>query len=173
MYFHIEQTAHTNKFNNSIAARIGQKLFGGIRCAALFVLAAAFLGGIVHAQNKNDRDMNKDKGKTSDKKMMTGDGQYAEVNGARIYYQVAGSGEPMMLIHGYPLNSNLFRDQRDELSKRYKVITPDLRGFGKSVAPDDDASLEVYAKDMIGLMDKLGIQKAIIGGHSMGGMTTA
>lgn len=158
---------------NSVFVTMRRKIGGGIYFAALLVFAAMLFGGIANAQNENNRGkMDKNDRDMSDmKRQKIQGGQYAEINGARIYYEVAGSGAPMLLIHGYPLSSDLYRDQRSELSKRYQVITPDLRGFGKSTAPDDDASLSVYAKDMLGLMDKLGIQKAIIGGHSMGGMT--
>jgi pimeloyl-ACP methyl ester carboxylesterase len=92
-------------------------------------------------------------------------------DGARIYYQVQGEGTPMMLIHGYPLNSGLFRDNVAALAANYQVITPDLRGFGKSEAPNEQASIEVYAQDMLAVLDQLGLEQAVIGGMSMGGMT--
>jgi pimeloyl-ACP methyl ester carboxylesterase len=100
-----------------------------------------------------------------------GKGHYAQVNGMKIFYRVAGQGEPLLLIHGYPLNDNLFKHQRQHLASHFKVITPDLPGFGKSQAKNSKASLAMYAKTMFGLMDKMHIKKACIGGHSMGGMT--
>jgi pimeloyl-ACP methyl ester carboxylesterase len=96
-------------------------------------------------------------------------GAYAEINGARIFYQVAGTGTPLLLIHGYPLSGQLFQFQLDGLSNQFQVIAPDLRGFGKSEAPNADASTVTYARDMLVLLDQLGIRTAIIGGHSMGG----
>ena len=99
----------------------------------------------------------------------TRQGRYVEVNGARIFYQVAGTGTPMLLIHGFPLSGQLFQGQLAGLSQRFEVITPDLRGFGKSTTPDAQGSIQTYARDMLGLMNQLGIRKAIIGGHSMGG----
>lgn len=95
-----------------------------------------------------------------------------EINGAKIYYTSQGSGDPLLLIHGYPLSSELFKDNRDALSKRFRVVTMDLRGFGKSTAPDEKGSIATYAQDVLGLMDALKIQKAVIGGMSMGGMIT-
>jgi pimeloyl-ACP methyl ester carboxylesterase len=92
-----------------------------------------------------------------------------EINGAHIYYQVQGQGTPIFLIHGYPLSGNLFARNRATLADTYQVITPDLPGFGKSTAKNDKATIKTYAKDMLGLMDHLGIKKAIIGGMSMGG----
>jgi pimeloyl-ACP methyl ester carboxylesterase len=99
-------------------------------------------------------------------------GQYVELNGARIFYQVAGQGTPLLLIHGFPLDGELFEGQLTGLSSQFKVITPDLRGFGKSTTPNAKGSIVTYAHDIIALMDHLGIKKAIIGGHSMGGQIT-
>lgn len=96
----------------------------------------------------------------------------AEINGAQIHYQMAGQGQPLVLIHGYPLSSGLFRDQLSGLSDRFQVIAPDLRGFGQSTTPNDQGSIELYADDVLALMDQLGIGQAIIGGHSMGGIIT-
>lgn len=99
-------------------------------------------------------------------------GAYLDINGARIFYQVAGYGTPLLLIHGFPLSGQLYQSQLAGLSNRFQVITPDLRGFGKSQAPDENASIATYAQDMLTLLDRLGIQAAIIGGHSMGGQIT-
>ena len=95
---------------------------------------------------------------------------YAEVNGARIHYVVQGQGSPVLLIHGYPLSGELFSKNRDALSQSHKVITIDLRGFGKSTAPaEDPGSLQTYAKDALAVLDTLNVPKAVIGGMSMGG----
>lgn len=92
-------------------------------------------------------------------------------DGARIYYEVHGEGEPMVLIHGYPLNSGLFRDNVAALAAEYQVITLDLRGFGNSDTPNAEGSVATYAADTFAVMDELGIDQAIIAGMSMGGMT--
>ena len=95
---------------------------------------------------------------------------YADVNGARIHYVVQGQGSPVLLIHGYPLSGELFSKNRDALSQSHKVITIDLRGFGKSTAPaEDPGSLQTYAKDALAVLDTLNVPKAVIGGMSMGG----
>ncbi len=88
---------------------------------------------------------------------------------ATIAYRVQGHGPAMMLVHGYPLSGELFARNRAALSRRYTVVTPDLRGFGSSTTPDTKGSVELYAKDMLAVMDHLNIKKAIIGGMSMGG----
>lgn len=93
--------------------------------------------------------------------------------GSQIFYQVSGSGTPLVLIHGYPLNGGLFAYQQAGLAARFQVITLDLPGFGKS-SPivGGVGSTAIYARYVIALLDHLGIQKAIIGGHSMGGIIT-
>ncbi len=102
----------------------------------------------------------------------TRQGQYVTVNGARIFYQVAGTGTPLLLIHGFPLSGELFQGQLAGLSGRFQVITPDLRGFGKSSTPSPYGSIEQYTSDILAFMNALHIQRAVIGGHSMGGQIT-
>ena len=92
-----------------------------------------------------------------------------QVGSATIAYRVQGHGPAMMLIHGYPLSGELFAKNRAALSRRYTVVTPDLRGFGSSTTPDSKGGVELYAKDMLAVMDHLNIRRAIIGGMSMGG----
>ena len=102
--------------------------------------------------------------------MMGGtEGTVETADGASIYYQMQGEGDPMLLIHGYPLNSGLFRDNVGPLSEQYQVITVDLRGFGQSTSPSEEGSIETYATDVLAVMDELGINQAIVGGMSMGG----
>ena len=92
-----------------------------------------------------------------------------QVGSATIAYRVQGHGPAMMLVHGYPLSGELFSKNRAVLARRYTVVTPDLRGFGNSTTPDAKGGVELYAKDMLAVMDHLHIQRAIIGGMSMGG----
>ncbi len=97
----------------------------------------------------------------------------ASINGATIAYTITGaSGTPIVLIHGYPLDGDLFERQRQALSATNEIITVDLRGFGKSIAPDSNGTIDIYANDVLALLDQLNIQQAIIGGHSMGGAVT-
>ena len=101
---------------------------------------------------------------------MGAEGSFVETeDGARIYYEVHGEGEPMVLVHGYPLNSGLFRDNVGPLSEQYQVITVDLRGYGRSETPDSEGSIETYASDVLAVMNQAGVEQAIIGGMSMGG----
>jgi len=95
------------------------------------------------------------------------DSGYASINGTRLYYEVAGKGEPIVFIHGSFGDRRHWDLQFYELSKKYKVMRYDLRGFGRSANPD---SLTAYrdADDLNGLMDHLKIKKANICGLSSG-----
>ncbi len=90
-------------------------------------------------------------------------------DGARIYYEVQGEGEPLVLVHGYPLNGGLFRENVGPLSEQYQVITLDLRGYGRSETPNREGSVAIYAADVFAVMDEIGVDRALIGGMSMGG----
>ncbi len=100
------------------------------------------------------------------------EGSYAVINGLRVFYQVRGAGQPLVLIHGYPLNGRLFENQLEYLSGLFQVITLDLPGFGKSGPVPATETVGDYAGIVLGLMDQLHIQSAIVGGHSMGGQIT-
>ena len=60
---------------------------------------------------------------------------YAEVNGARLYYEVAGAGHPLIMSHAGIANMHYWDDQWEPLSRAYRVVRYDIRGYGKSVMP--------------------------------------
>jgi len=92
------------------------------------------------------------------------------INGINMAYDDVGNGPPVLLIHGFPLSRKMWRLQAEALAAAgYRVITPDLRGFGESDAPDGPYSIELFADDILELLDHLGIERAVIGGMSMGG----
>jgi 3-oxoadipate enol-lactonase len=94
----------------------------------------------------------------------------ADLNGITLAYTDRGKGLPLILIHGFPLCRKMWRPQIEALSKAgCRVISPDLRGFGESGLPAVTASMDIYADDIVALMDHLGIDKAVVGGMSMGG----
>jgi len=95
-----------------------------------------------------------------------------DAGGLSIFYNDEGQGEPMILIHGFPLSSEMWQPQRAALQHRFRVITPDLRGMGRSDVPTGGYSMITYADDILALMDELGIAQAIVGGMSMGGYIT-
>jgi len=96
--------------------------------------------------------------------------QFADVNGIKICYDIHGDGDPVILIHGFSDRKEHWRAQVGALSKHFKVIRMDNRGTGKSDRPDGEYTMEVYASDVAGLMDSLGMEKSHIIGHSLGGM---
>jgi len=96
--------------------------------------------------------------------------QKADVNGIKIAFDVRGSGPPLVLIMGYRLSSSAWPSRFvDGLSKRFTVILFDNRGTGLSDKPTFGYELSNMAKDVCGLMDRLGIGRANILGYSMGG----
>jgi pimeloyl-ACP methyl ester carboxylesterase len=98
---------------------------------------------------------------------------YFDSDGVKIRYRVEGSGEPIVLIHGFGMNIEANWDARgvwQALSKDYRVIGLDVRGHGKSEKPHDPADYGPHvAKDIANLLDHLGIKKAHISRYSMGG----
>ena len=95
-----------------------------------------------------------------------------DFDGVSLHYTDEGAGEPVILIHGFPLSSELWTPQRAALSARYRVIAPDLRGHGRSDPPHGAATISTYADDIVAIMDGLGIGEATVGGLSMGGYVT-
>ena len=91
------------------------------------------------------------------------------VNGVQLAYERRGKGTPLVLLHGFPLDHHLWDEVVPLLEDAFDVILPDLRGFGESTTVDSPYSMDDYASDIAGLLDQLGIQKAAIVGHSMGG----
>ncbi|MFG1753746.1 alpha/beta fold hydrolase [Streptosporangium sandarakinum] len=89
-----------------------------------------------------------------------------------LYTRSAGEGVPVVLLHAFPLSSAMWLAQREGLSALCKVITPDLRGFGGSVLGDEEPSLDVMADDVARTLDREGVDRAVIGGLSMGGYVT-
>jgi 3-oxoadipate enol-lactonase len=92
-----------------------------------------------------------------------------EINGIRLVYDRRGKGTPLVLLHGYPLDHHLWDEVVPLLQDQFDVILPDMRGFGGSSTVDSFYTMEDIASDIAGLLDFLGIPKAVIVGHSMGG----
>lgn len=98
----------------------------------------------------------------------------ATINGRRMRYLDAGSGWPVVLIHAFPLNAEMWRPQLERVPEGWRFIAPDMRGFG----PDDGSAgpasltLDDMAGDVAVLLDELALDQAVIGGLSMGGYIT-
>lgn len=101
------------------------------------------------------------------------DGKFMDIgDGITIHYREYGAGEPLLLIHGFTSSSYTWTDVAPELSKKYRVIAPDLPGFGLTSKPKDAPyNYKAFSEALIKLMDKLGVQKASVAGNSMGGGT--
>jgi len=94
---------------------------------------------------------------------------HVQIDDVRLAYDDVGSGPDLLLLHGYPFNRSLWVEQLDSLSKTFRVITPDLRGFGESDISVGASTMNRMAQDVVRLMDALEISSAIVGGLSMGG----
>jgi pimeloyl-ACP methyl ester carboxylesterase len=94
---------------------------------------------------------------------------YANVNGLRMYYEVQGSGQPLILMHGGLASSDLFRAIMPDLSKSRQVIAVDLQAHGRTADIDRPLSFEAMADDIAALIRYLGFEKADVMGYSVGG----
>jgi non-heme chloroperoxidase len=87
----------------------------------------------------------------------------------KVYYEDHGSGQPVVLIHGYPLNSDSWERQEPELlSAGYRVIRYDRRGFGNSSRPTTGFDYDTFTADLNALLEQLGLEDAVLVGFSMG-----
>lgn len=86
-----------------------------------------------------------------------------------LAYRDEGSGEPMLLVHAFPLSGAMWERQIMAFAGRRRVIAPDLRGFGATPLGAEAVSMDRYADDLAGLLDALGIGEATLVGLSMGG----
>lgn len=94
----------------------------------------------------------------------------ARVRGIELAYEVAGEGLPVVLLHGFPFNRTLWREQVEALRTRYRIVTLDLRGHGETTATHTHpATMEEMAEDVRALLDELGLARVVLGGLSMGG----
>jgi len=91
------------------------------------------------------------------------------VNGINIAYERRGSGAPLVLLHGYPLDHSIWNEAMALLENDFDVLAPDLRGFGESDSVEAQYTIADIAKDMADLLEALGIKQTYIAGHSMGG----
>jgi pimeloyl-ACP methyl ester carboxylesterase len=104
------------------------------------------------------------------------EGSYFEARGARIHFTEEGSGQPVVLLHGFAVNADLnwrLPGVTEALAREFRVLSLDLRGHGLSGKPHDPELYgEAMAEDVIGLLDHRGIEKAHVVGYSLGGVIT-
>ena len=121
----------------------------GAVCACLMALSAlSILAGLALAQVPQSR--------------------FAEVNGVRLHYLVAGQGDLVVLLHGYAQTSHMWLPLMAELARTHTVIAPDLRGAGQTSIPADGYTKAAMAQDIHALVRSLGHQRLGIVGHDIG-----
>lgn len=94
------------------------------------------------------------------------------INNIEIAYEDQGSGPAVVLIHGYPFNRSMWNEQTAALIDRFRVVALDLRGHGDSESSTGASTMKLMAQDVAALMDELKIERAVVGGLSMGGYVT-
>jgi pimeloyl-ACP methyl ester carboxylesterase len=101
--------------------------------------------------------------------MRTTTGQYADVNGINLYYEIHGTGRPLVLLHGGLGSGEMFGPVLPLLAERHRVIVPDLQGHGRTADIDRPIDVRLMAGDIVALIDHLGLEKPDVVGYSLGG----
>src|SRR2546430_447087 len=96
-------------------------------------------------------------------------GQYAEVNGINLYYEIHGSGRPLILLHGGLGSGERFGPVLPQLSQRHQVVAVDLQGHGRTADIDRPIDVRLMADDIAALIDHLGLASPDVVGYSLGG----
>jgi pimeloyl-ACP methyl ester carboxylesterase len=107
--------------------------------------------------------------KTNSTTAVKGTGQYAEVNGIKLYYETHGAGRPMILLHGGLMSGEMFGPVLPLLAERHQVVTVDLQGHGRTADIDRPIDVALMAGDIAALIDHLRLDKPDIVGYSLGG----
>jgi 3-oxoadipate enol-lactonase len=95
--------------------------------------------------------------------------QRTTVNRRIVRYLESGVGKPLILLHAFPLNADMWRPQLERPPAGWRLIAPDFRGFGGSAIDSEEVGVDDYAHDVLMLMDELSLTRAAIGGLSFGG----
>ncbi len=96
--------------------------------------------------------------------------QYVTVNGVRLHYVEGGTGRPLICLPGWPQTWYSYRSVAAELARHYRVLIVDIRGMGSSDTPQSGYDKKTMASDILALMQQLGLPKASLMGHDIGGM---
>lgn len=96
--------------------------------------------------------------------------RYVDAGGLRVHVAEAGAGDPLVLVHGWPEHWYAWRKLIPSLAERYRVICPDLRGFGWTEATPGGYEKEALAGDLLALLDALELERVRLAGHDWGGM---
>ena len=90
-------------------------------------------------------------------------------SGVAMSYRDLGEGEPLVLLHAFPLNGRMFESQMAAFSGSHRVVAPDYPGFGRSPRTPAQPDVRYYAEGLRGLLDRLHLERVILGGVSLGG----
>ena len=95
----------------------------------------------------------------------------SRASGGMVSYRELGDGpgEPLILLHAFPLNGRMFEPQMEAFSEGRRVVAPDYPGFGRSPRTPAQPDIRYYAEGVRGLLDRLGLERVVLGGVSMGG----
>src|SRR6266404_2366351 len=93
---------------------------------------------------------------------------YSNASGVKIWYEVKGDGPAMVLIHANPFDHDLWMYQSAHFSTWFKVVGIDIRGYGRSSKVTTPYALKDMANDVVGVMQDLGLSRAVLGGCSVG-----
>src|SRR3979490_3472288 len=91
--------------------------------------------------------------------------RFANVNGVRLHYLIAGKGDPIVFLHGYAETSHMWLPLIEKLADSHTVIAPDLRGFGESAAPPDGYTKAAMGQDIHALGKSLNYDRIRLGGQ--------
>lgn len=97
-------------------------------------------------------------------------GNSVSLDGITIAYDDHGTGTALVMVHGHPFNRSMWRPQVERFSgSGWRVVAPDLRGYGETTVVPGMTTLDVFARDLVKLLDHLGLDSAVLAGLSMGG----
>ena len=97
------------------------------------------------------------------------DHEFVDAGGLRTHVALAGDGPPVVLLHGWPQHWYLWRDVIPLVAPHARVIAPDLRGFGWTEVPEEGYDKLQLARDVLALLDELGVDEFTLAGHDWGG----
>ena len=122
-----------------------------------------------NSSTENKNDSTSGNSQTEDNRSTDTIKAYASVNGLKIYYEITGTGQPLILLHGGFGNTEMFMPARAALAKNFKVIAVDLQGHGRTADIDRPIVPDSMANDIAALIKELNLGKTNIVGYSLGG----
>jgi pimeloyl-ACP methyl ester carboxylesterase len=93
---------------------------------------------------------------------------YSERNGVKTYYEATGEGMPFVMLHANPCDHWMWSYQIANFSHRFRVIAPDMRGYGRTDKPLEIYSFDALVEDVLGVLEQEGVENGILAGASMG-----